>query len=91
MVQPHNRHISFSLYISVLAVSDTIALITGKYTLCNENTVCQGITLDTTLMNMHEDSKVLRNQDSGCSLHCNQLTTVNNHWEQCDLCCNIHE
>ena len=30
MVQPHNRHMSFSLYISVLAVTDTIALLKGK-------------------------------------------------------------
>ena len=35
MIQKHNRHISFSLYIAALAVSDTAALISGnlKYTL----------------------------------------------------------
>ena len=30
MVQPHNRHMSFSLYISALAESDTIVLLVGK-------------------------------------------------------------
>ena len=30
MMQKHNRHLSFSLYISVLAITDTIALIIGK-------------------------------------------------------------
>ena len=29
MIQPHNRHISFSIYISALAVTDTIALVEG--------------------------------------------------------------
>ena len=29
MVQPHNRHMSISLYISVLAVADSVALILG--------------------------------------------------------------
>ena len=33
MVQPHNRHMSISLYISVLAVADTVALILGKWSL----------------------------------------------------------
>ena len=31
MVQRHNRHMSFSLYISALAVSDTVALLIGEY------------------------------------------------------------
>ena len=31
MIQPHNRHISFSVYISALAVSDTFALAIGKF------------------------------------------------------------
>ena len=30
MIQPHNRHMSFSLYISALALSDTIAVINGE-------------------------------------------------------------
>ena len=30
MIQPHNRHMSFSLYISALAVSDTAALLSGE-------------------------------------------------------------
>ena len=30
MTQPHNRQMSFSLYISALAVSDTVVLIMGK-------------------------------------------------------------
>ena len=30
MIQPHNRHMSFSLYICSLAVVDTIVLICGK-------------------------------------------------------------
>ena len=30
MVQPNNRHKSISLYISVLAVADTIALLLGN-------------------------------------------------------------
>ena len=30
MVQRHNRHMSFSLYISALAVNDTIALLIGE-------------------------------------------------------------
>ena len=30
MIQKHNRHLSISLYISALAVTDTIALLTGK-------------------------------------------------------------
>ena len=30
MIQPHNRNMSFSLYISALAVSDTIVLLVGK-------------------------------------------------------------
>ena len=31
MVQRHNRHMSFSLYISALAVTDTVVLICGEY------------------------------------------------------------
>ena len=31
MIQKHNRHMSFSLYISALAVSDTVALISGTF------------------------------------------------------------
>ena len=31
MVQPHNRHMSFSIYISVLAVADTVVLLGGKW------------------------------------------------------------
>ena len=30
MVQRHNRHMSFSLYISVLAITDTISLLIGR-------------------------------------------------------------
>ena len=30
MIQPHNRHISISLYISALAVTDTVDLLLGK-------------------------------------------------------------
>ena len=30
MIQKHNRHMSFSLYISMLAVTDTMALLVGK-------------------------------------------------------------
>ena len=30
MIQPHNRKISFSLYISALAVADTIVVVSGK-------------------------------------------------------------
>ena len=30
MIQPHNRHMSFSLYICALAVADTIALLNGE-------------------------------------------------------------
>ena len=30
MIQPRNRHISFFLYISALAVLDTIAMLIGK-------------------------------------------------------------
>ena len=30
MIQKHNRHMSFSLYISVLAITDTITLLAGK-------------------------------------------------------------
>ena len=30
MIQPHNRHMSFSLYISALAVTDTISLLIGE-------------------------------------------------------------
>ena len=30
MIQPHNRQMSFSLYICALAVSDTIVVLTGK-------------------------------------------------------------
>ena len=30
MMQPHNRHMSFSLYISALAVSDTVVLLIGN-------------------------------------------------------------
>ena len=30
MIQPHNRQMSFSLYISALAVSDTMVVLTGK-------------------------------------------------------------
>ena len=31
MVQKHNRQISFSLYICVLAITDTIPLLIGRY------------------------------------------------------------
>ena len=31
MIQRHNRHMSISYYISVLAVTDTIALLIGKF------------------------------------------------------------
>ena len=30
MLQRHNRHMSFSMYISVLAVSDSVTLTIGK-------------------------------------------------------------
>ena len=30
MIQPHNRNKSFSLYISALAATDTIALLKGR-------------------------------------------------------------
>ena len=30
MTQKHNRHLSFSLYISMLAVTDTVVLIVGE-------------------------------------------------------------
>ena len=30
MIQKHNRHMSFSVYISALAVSDTFVLVNGK-------------------------------------------------------------
>ena len=30
MIQPHNRHMSISLYISALAVTDTMDLLIGK-------------------------------------------------------------
>ena len=30
MIQRHNRHMSISLYISVLAVADTIVLLLGR-------------------------------------------------------------
>ena len=30
MIQKHNRHMSFSLYISVLAITDTVSLLIGK-------------------------------------------------------------
>ena len=30
MIQPHNRHMLFSLYISALAVTDTMSLLKGK-------------------------------------------------------------
>ena len=33
MIQPHNRHMSFSIYISALAVSDTFTLVNGMYML----------------------------------------------------------
>ena len=40
MIQPHNRHMSFSLYISALAVTDTIALLKGtEMADCKEKTV----------------------------------------------------
>ena len=32
MMQKHNRHMSFSLYISALAVSDTVSILCGEYT-----------------------------------------------------------
>ena len=31
MIQPQNRHMSFSLYICVLAVADTFSLAVGKF------------------------------------------------------------
>ena len=31
MIQSHNRHMSFSLYICALAIADTAALLNGKY------------------------------------------------------------
>ena len=31
MIQSHNRHMSFSLYICALAVADTIVILVGKY------------------------------------------------------------
>ena len=31
MIQRHNRHMSISYYISALAVTDTIALLIGKF------------------------------------------------------------
>ena len=30
MIQPHNKHMSFSLYISASAVADTIVLLNGN-------------------------------------------------------------
>ena len=37
MMQKHNRHMSFSLYISVLAITDTIALVIGKSLVLSNN------------------------------------------------------
>ena len=34
MIQPHNRHMSFSVYICVLSVADTVSLIIGRYRIC---------------------------------------------------------
>ena len=31
MVQPHNRHMSFSVYITALSLSDTICLLNSKF------------------------------------------------------------
>ena len=31
MIQPHNRHASFSIYICVLALADTVSLLIGKH------------------------------------------------------------
>ena len=39
MIQKHNRHMSFSLYISVLAVADTVALLIGN--IINYNIYCE--------------------------------------------------
>ena len=36
MTQRHNRHMSIAVYISVLAVTDNITLIVGKYSLTTE-------------------------------------------------------
>ena len=33
MIQPHNRKMSFSLYMSALAVADTIVVLTGKFSI----------------------------------------------------------
>ena len=44
MIQPHNRHMSISLYISVLAVADTIALLLGKLLACKTEVSVQIIT-----------------------------------------------
>ena len=30
MIQPHNRQMSFSLYISALSIADTMVVLTGK-------------------------------------------------------------
>ena len=34
MIQKHNRHMSFFLYIAAFAVSDTAALISGMFEYC---------------------------------------------------------
>ena len=37
MTQKHNRHMPFSLYISVLAITDTISLLIGEHFNSNNN------------------------------------------------------
>ena len=39
MIQSHNRHMSISIYIAVLAVTDTIALLIGEYNGARQVTV----------------------------------------------------
>ena len=37
MMQPHNRKMSFTVYLSALAVADTLVLVIGKYWSLPEN------------------------------------------------------
>ena len=53
MIQPNNRHISISLYLTVLAVAETIILILGGYFGCvNVRASCLGLDYNQVLVQL---------------------------------------
>ena len=70
MMQPHNRHVPFSVYISALAVSDNIVLLNGKFHPQGRGLCCwglfEGYELHTTITLLYDTIREIQ-INSGCA------------------------